>query len=115
MPAHTHTRIACETCETCETCERTARRLTHPLLTRAPLAVCASPAVGEFTLYSAFGGIFAPQDRDLESLANPYDSKLGRRPRPEEYDWRAKVKGGAWTLKQVDKSSKINPRDTSTW
>merc|ERR1719484_447246 len=65
--------------------------------------------VGDFTLYTAFGGVFAPRDRDIESLANPYDSKLGRRPRPEEYDWRAKVKGGAWNIKQKDRSSTINP------
>lgn len=71
-------------------------------------------AVGAFTLYSAFGGIFAPNDRDLESLANPYGA-LGRRQTPEEYDWRSKVKGGAWNLKPRDRSTKINPRDPKTW
>ena len=106
--------------------------------------------MGEFTLYTAFGGVFAPQDRALESLANvrmavsrlstsfpaeygrtlyvdacvglrararaqPYDPKLGRRPRPEEYDFRARVRGGAWRAKPVDRSSKINPKDPKTW
>ena len=49
-----------------------------------------------------------------QSLANPYGS-LGRRETPEEYDWRARVKGGAWNLKPLDRSGKINPKDPKTW
>lgn len=70
--------------------------------------------VASASLFGLFGGAFAPRGRELESLANPYGS-LGRRETPEEYDWRARVKGGAWNLKPLDRSGKINPKDPKTW
>ena len=43
-----------------------------------------------------------------QSLANPFDPKLGndflgrpRKPGPLDYDFRAKVKGGAWNVKPI--------------
>ena len=68
--------------------------------------------VGTFTLYTAFGGVFAPRERDLESLATPY-GKLGRARTPEEYD--SRPKGGAWKVKGIDRSTKIKRNDASTW
>jgi hypothetical protein len=57
-----------------------------------------------------------------QSLANPFDPKLGndflgrpRKPGPLDYDFRAKVKGGAWNVKPIDRSTKINRKDPKTW
>ena len=44
--------------------------------------------------------------------AQPY-GKLGRAKRPEEYD--SRPKGGAWKVKGLDRSTKIDPKNPATW